>query len=187
MAQTKTNLLDVDDLMARIRAEVSQQMHRSALQKRSSQALYSPGQVLNFKKGGNAESHLVDGWATAETNYRWTVSESATMAFRFEQTAADMVLTFTAHPHLGGETSRQTVTASWDNTPVGSWNVSQPGTYSTLILSEANGSDNIHNLRFSIPTCFSPESKGISADPRPLGLAFVELILHPADAFGFQK
>lgn len=186
MLSAENQPVDIDELMAQIRAEVTAGKKRSNIQNRGLSGLYALGQPLRFGQDGNAEPFQRSGWSVAESTACWTQDETADLVFKFEKSPGDLVLSFTAAPFLGGAIESQEVTAFWDNTPVGSWSIRQASTYHTLILTQAMREAPLHCLRFHLPGSFSPLSKGLSADPRRLGLAFSDLVLQPAHAFGFQ-
>ena len=144
------------------------------------------GQLLSFGIGGNAAPHLEAGWGSAEPAFCWTQAEMADLTFKFAKPPGDLVLSFTVQPHLCPEVEFQEATALWDNTPVGSWSIRKPGTYHALVLAQVMSNLPTHRLSFRLPGSFSPLSRGLSADPRRLGLAFIELVLQPAQDLGLQ-
>ncbi len=172
--------------MARIRMDITQRKQQAAIQNRAAINPYAPGQLLRFGIDGNAAAHLEAGWASPESSFCWTAAETADLTFKFEKPPGDLVLSFTAQPHLSAGVESQEVTALWDNTPVGSWSIRVAGTYQALIISQVMTNAPLHRLSFRLPESFSPLSKNLSADPRRLGLAFIELILQPAKDLGFQ-
>lgn len=187
MSPAENQPLDIEKLMARIRAEVRARKQQAAPPSPKSRPLYVTGHVLKFAVNGNADPYQDAGWSQSEPEFCWTQEEAADLIFQFEKPPGDLVLSFTVNPHLGGDVDYQKVTAMWDNIPVGSWTIRQAGTYHALILSQAVEQIPIHRLRFLVPGSFSPASKGLSTDGRRLGLAFRELVLQPAHASGFHK
>lgn len=178
--------IDIDELMARVRADLSARKQQALLRKYDNLAPYAPGTVLRFGIDGNVAPYLEAGWAQAESGFHWTQEEVVGMVFRFAESPGDLVLSITVHPHVGGGIAKQSVVAFWDDVPVGSWSISQASVCHTFIPAHSAEATALHRLRFRLPDAFSPVSKNLSSDIRRLGLAFTELVLQPARAFGFS-
>lgn len=179
--------IDIEELMVRIQKEV-------ALRRRSASptsttgniASYTPGSVIEFGTAGNESIYLRSGWAEPENGFRWTEGETADLAFAFDRPPGDLVLTFQAHPLLGGGVEVQEISATWNGTLVGVWSVRETGSYNTLVLAHVSESSPSALLRFHLPQSFTPVSKSLSRDPRRLGLAFSKLVLRPTAEVGFK-
>ena len=186
MPPPNNSRLDVEALMERIRKEVSSRRElvgpRPAVKPSRH---YVAGTLLRFGNEGNAGPFLGSGWSYPETNFQWTADEVAEIVLQFEGSPGDMVLSFTAHPHLGGETSAQEVTVSWNGALVGEWTVAEGKSFHTLIMSHITGGATTGVLRFHIPGSFSQTSRNLGGDPRRLGIAVHELVLRPASELGF--
>lgn len=177
--------LDIEILMERIRKDVALK-RKSAAPAPESTPRYVPGTLLRFGQDGNAGPYLGSGWAGPELKLQWTLGEVAELKFLFEKPPGDMVLSFTAHPLIGGGIVAQEVSASWNDIPVGEWNISEAKSFHTLILSHVVEQSPTCLLKFHLPGSFSPLSKHLSSDPRRLGLNFEELVLRSASDLGFQ-
>jgi hypothetical protein len=181
---TATN--DIEELMARIRADISRRQSVPTVPTATKLAGYSLGGSLRFNAGGSAEPYLLTGWSNGEPEFRWTDGPTAELGFRLESLPSELILSFRAHPMTGGDVVAQEVSASWNGQPAGEWSIRGHGIYHTLILSPQPHSDGRSVLTFHLPGAFAPSSKNLGADPRRLGLAFYELSLQPAAQFGFR-
>jgi hypothetical protein len=185
MAPSESPLIDIEELMERIRQDVAKR-RSLAVPKPEPARSYVPGTLLRFGPEGNVRPYLGTGWAEPEPGFHWTLGEVAEITFHLNQPTGDLVLSFSGHPHVGGETAAQEISATWNGVLVGEWSIREGNSFHTLILSHIVGRSPTGILRFHMPQSFSPLSRQLSADPRQLGFKFSELVLRTAAELGLQ-
>jgi hypothetical protein len=163
------------------RYRVQYDLYREAL-KRDWQ--YSLGELLTFTLGGNAGSFMRGDWANTEDWATWSDGPDFGLDLPLSQKdlLGMVLLRATVAPNLSPKFPGLAVQVSVNNVPVGSWSFQySPDTITarTLQISKATLiRANPVQIRFHIAGPLrSPSEMGKGADPRKLGLAFVNLSL----------
>ena len=144
---------------------------------------YVPGTRLTFGGGGNAASHPLSGFATAEAWGRWTLGTASNVVLRLPQpVATDLTLELELLPFLH-ETLRLTCEFSvlLNGSPILRAHECRHGIhrYTASIPRALCGDASILVITIECPSAVRPSDLGISTDDRMLGVGLVSLYVAP--------
>ena len=149
---------------------------------------YSLGETLKFAHGGNAAPFLRGGWSHQESWATWSTQPDFELILPIaDPVTSDVVLSAKMAPNLSAGYSRLTVDVFVNDVPVGAWSFQYhpefaPETKQLPIPKDVLGRSSPVTVRFHIREPLkSPTELGKGADPRKLGVAFVNLRLDPVE------
>ena len=170
---------DLDSLITSLHGAIaSKRGQRNPGAMRNPVSRYDWGTRLSFTSAGNVCPYLGGGWSEPESELCWTDGTRAEVILPIGRVESDIILTARVSPHVSTQTPLQFVKISIDGVTLGQWTVRQSAAQHALIFNRYLKGKNSIRLGFELPNAFSPQSQGISADPRRLGLAFHDLVLH---------
>ncbi len=141
-------------------------------------SFYTPGTKIDFSVNGNAGQYLIDGWGSPESEWRWTVGNSARLVLNFkENVKGDLNLRLHGLAFLAeGKLPQQNVTVLVNDKSVANWAVKTDADY-TAKIPAALIRDGRAAITLKIATPKSPSETGKSTDTRKLGIAVKSIIL----------
>lgn len=133
---------------------------------------YTPGSIVHFGIGGDADKHLGQGWSAPEDGFRWTDGHAATFECCLPKPKADFTLKMTFSPFLGnGQIEHQRVSVLMNGHKLN--DVLHINCTQNLALEIPYDyfEEKFQRITFDLPDAISPQGLGISADGRTLGIA----------------
>lgn len=174
--------LDLDDLRTGLRA-VREQASRNDSELLEIGGAVLPQKIgnreiaLSFREGGNAASFLDIGWSHQERVFIWSVGDVCRIVLPPLKSAGDHVLECIFHPFAEApDALERVVTVDVNERQIGSFLISQRCRLFCVIPADALQNQDALRLEFRHPII--AQSKN---DPRPLGLAFYEVNIWPAE------
>jgi len=139
---------------------------------------YEVGTLIKFGNGGDSERFRTSGWSKTEDQQTWTEGNSAVLNFSGLPPSQPLklritLLPFTKEPELPA----QPIEVYANGKKVADWQVIGRSTYAASIPADAVSDTGALTLEFRIPKAASPQSLGISADSRQLGVAAFDLVI----------
>lgn len=145
---------------------------------------YTPGSVIYFGIGGNAEQYLgkdiTQGWSGPEEGHRWTDGQTAVFLFSLPRPENDLILNVTVTPFLAGRLKRQNLSI-WINGVKLQDVLLTSGNMQNLTIKIPRNyfEEGVQRITFKLPDAISPKYLGISTDDdRRLGIAFHTLTMN---------
>jgi hypothetical protein len=135
---------------------------------------------IRFGNEGNASQYQAEGWSDAENSLTWSIGPASTLTLpRAPLQAADLWMElrckcFTAPPALPAKPLTPIVNGTTLDTKWLGYDAILFWKLPAALLKTRGPI----KLRFEHPVCPSPQSIGVSPDPRPLGFAFTDLKFH---------
>jgi hypothetical protein len=149
---------------------------------------YEPGRVLMLGEGFDDTSVLCGGWGGAERRGRWTLGPRARLLLRLARAVPALDLEFEAAPFLGPLPRTLAVAVHVNGARVHSLSYEgvdrdplEPVMTRVALPAAIVGDDGEILLEWRIAAPCSPQSLGVSADARPLGLFLVKVALLERD------
>ena len=139
---------------------------------------YEVGTLIKFGNGGDSERFRTSGWSKTEDQQTWTEGNSAVLNFSGLPPSQPLklritLLPFTKEPELPA----QPIEVYANGKKVADWQVANKQEYTASIPADAVSDTGALTLEFRIPKAASPQSLGISADSRQLGVAAFDLVI----------
>jgi len=136
------------------------------------------GTKVSFGKGGNSERFRTSGWGKTEDQQTRTEGNSAVLNFSGPPRSQPLklritLLPFTKEPELPA----QPIEVYANGKKVADWQVIGRSTYAASIRADAVSDTGALTLEFRIRKAASPQSLGVSADSRQLGVAAFDLVI----------
>jgi len=145
-------------------------------------AVYNPGQLVDFRSGGNSVQYVLQGWNHPESWGTWTDGEVAEVFFFLQEPfKADLLLTASLRAFVGPLHPVVRVEVECNGHTLGDWILDSAATIekSVLISRDISAKDRTLNFLFRIYHPASPYGLGQSTDRRLLGLGFSTLRIAP--------
>lgn len=144
----------------------------------ANRASYQLGTKISFGGGGESERYRGAGWSSTETEHTWTEGTSATLAFARLPTSEPLrlqmrLLGLTKPPEL----PYQPVEVWANGHKVADWQVADKQTYTATIPPGVVTLTGTLQLQLRIPKAVAPQSIGLNADPRILGIECFDLVI----------
>ncbi|MEY2500114.1 MAG: hypothetical protein QOI07_448 [Verrucomicrobiota bacterium] len=139
---------------------------------------YQLGTVIKFGKGGDSDRFRVSGWSQNEEQHTWTEGNTAVLQFSGLPSSQPLALTvnavgFTKDPQLVSQPTEVYA----NGTKIADWEVRDIKPYNASIPSGIIDSTGKLTLEFRIPNATSPQSVGVSADARRIGVDVFDLVI----------
>jgi hypothetical protein len=128
----------------------------------------SPAQVDAAKP--ESDQFFWYGWSAAEPSFRWTDGHEATLVFALTN-PRDTILTLKAGAFVANGSPRQRVSVALNGQVLSNFEITDNSAHEYTIELPAKILRAQNVLTFSLPDAASPQSLGLSKDPRKLGLA----------------
>ena len=144
---------------------------------------YRLGDELRFGEGSRDEGYVAGGWGSAEEAGRWSIAPVAQLLLRVEETPGQLQLEFDAIPHLAPNRSRMQVEVLLEGRRLGAveYEGEAPApAVRRLTLPKGAGAGGEILLGWRIEEPRSPQSLGLSDDPRELGLFLRRVVVSEA-------
>jgi hypothetical protein len=110
------------------------------------------------------------GWSAAESQFRWTNGHEATVVFAVSN-RRDTLLTMKAGAFVVPGSPRQRVSVALNGAVLSNFEIMDDSVHENTIELPANLFRDKNVLTFTLPDAKSPQSLGLSKDPRKLGLS----------------
>ena len=142
---------------------------------------YVLGTIVTFAKGGDSGRFRSSGWSDTEEQHTWTEGNTAIVRFAGLPPSKPLSLKvtavgFTKDPQM----SSQPTQVYANGAKIADWDVRDKKQYSATIPSGTIDSAGKLTLEFRLPNAASPQSLGVSADSRQLGLCVFDLVIDQA-------
>jgi hypothetical protein len=124
---------------------------------------------------------FVDGWSTPESWGRWSYGNEATISFKTDEYACDLLLLINAHPYLPAGLRYQRVLVKVNGRSILSWKVSDDEAYPVALPINSLNREFVWQISFYLPDSDSPFSWG-DGDQRRLAIGIKALVLSKAEA-----
>lgn len=145
---------------------------------------YTPGSIIHFGIGGNAEQYLgkdiTQGWSNPEEGHRWTDGHTAIFLFSLPRPENDLMLNVTVTPFLAGRLKSQGLSIWMNGVKLQDVLLTSGNMQNLTIKIPRNYFEaEVQRINFKLPDATSPKDLGISTDDdRKLGVAFHTLIIN---------
>ena len=137
-------------------------------------AIYSPGEVLDFRTGGNARSFEREGWADPEPGGSWTVGGHSVLVLQLPAPpTSDLVLSIEAHAFTPPQRSHFDETLVVNGRVAAQWSITdhEPLIQRQVRLPAGLIRSPVVPIEFINHDPRSPADLALSADTRKVGLA----------------
>jgi hypothetical protein len=137
-------------------------------------ALYAPGEVLDFRMGGNARYFEGEGWSRPERGGAWTIGGHSVLVLPLAAPpSGDLLLSFEAHGFTPPERSRFDDTLLVNGRVAAQWTITgeEPVVQEQVRLPAGTIASRVLRIEFVNHDPRSPADLGLSGDDRKVGLA----------------
>jgi hypothetical protein len=142
--------------------------------------LYTPGSIIHFGIGGNAEQYLTSGWSGPEEGFRWTDGHTAVFTCSLPKPETDLILNVTFTPFLGAGMRSQNLSIWMNEHKLQDVLLTSDMQKLTIAIPRNYSEKEIQRIKFDLPNAISPSELGISADGRTLGIGVSTLSMNPS-------
>lgn len=140
--------------------------------------------ALKFSAGGNGVPLLGRGWSVLEGWGVWTIGKDSEIDLRIPaSTKGNLRLAVKGYAFVHSKRPSQQIAVYANNAPVGSWTYSAGEGAKTFIVDVPGsvvGDSGALTVRLVPKAVESPMQAGVSADPRMIGFALMEMTVSPA-------
>jgi hypothetical protein len=141
-------------------------------------------QTLKFSAGGNGVPLLGRGWSVLEGWGVWTLGKDSEIDLRIPASAkGSLRLAVKGYAFVHSKRPSQEIAVYANNAPVGSWIYSAgegAKIFNVDVPASAVGDSGVLKVRLVPKVVESPMQAGVSADPRMIGFALIEMTISPA-------
>ena len=132
---------------------------------------YQLGTVINFGAGGGSERFRVDGWSPSESQFTWSVGNSAKLMFSLGKVDQPLTLRMTMASLINPPALvSQPVEVIANGQKIADWEVAVTADFKATIPAGAIKDDGLLRIELKTPKATSPKSLGLSEDLRVLGV-----------------
>jgi hypothetical protein len=139
---------------------------------------YELGRAINFGKGRESERFRVAGWSHTEDQMTWTEGSSAVLNFSGLPPSEPLTIKMTMNGLTkGAELPAQPTEVYANGKKIADWQVAEKNEYLTFIPADVVSDTGSLRIEFRLPKATSPQSLGLNADLRVLGICVFNLVI----------
>jgi hypothetical protein len=136
------------------------------------------GDKISFGQGGNSDSYKKGGWSKTEEKFTWTEGTSAQLRFSVPATDDSVTMRIKAGALIKPpELPFQPVEVFVNDQKIADWQMGETSIFEASIPRDVTKAGGVLTVVIKIPKATSPKTLALSADPRVLGVCFLEVEL----------